>query len=68
MALLDKVGSLSIQTRAEELVAMAEVKNCVASERDEVKNCKKEHSALSSKHSARWKLEKEENLTTDQHG
>jgi hypothetical protein len=68
MALLDKVGSLSIQTRAEELVAAAEVKNCGGAERTGVKNCKKEHSALSSKHSARWKLEKEENLTTDQHG
>ena len=44
MALLDKVGSLSIQTRAEELVAAAEVKNCVGSERDGVKNCKMEHS------------------------
>jgi hypothetical protein len=40
MALLDIVGSLLIQTRTEELVAVAEVKNCVAAERDEVKNCR----------------------------
>jgi hypothetical protein len=41
MALLDMVGSLQIQTRVEELVAAAEVKNCVGSERDDVKNCKR---------------------------
>jgi hypothetical protein len=40
MALLDNVGSLSVQTRAEELVAAAEVKNCGGSEREKVKNCK----------------------------
>jgi hypothetical protein len=42
MALLDMVGSLQIQTRVEELVAAAEVKNCVAPERDEVKNCNRQ--------------------------
>jgi hypothetical protein len=47
MALLDKVGSLQIQTRAGEVVAPAEVKNCGLLERAEVKNCKMEHSALS---------------------
>jgi len=36
------MGSLQIQTRAEELVAVAEVKNCVAPERDKVKNCKRQ--------------------------
>jgi hypothetical protein len=41
MALLDMVGSLLIQTRTEELVALADVKNCGAPERDEVKNCKR---------------------------
>jgi hypothetical protein len=40
MVLLLKVGSLSVQTRAEEVVAMAGVKNCGLSERNEVKNCK----------------------------
>ena len=40
--LLDKVGSLSIQTRAGEVVALAGVKNCGLSERTGVKNCKKE--------------------------
>jgi hypothetical protein len=35
------VGSLSIQTHAEELVAAAEVKNCGRSERARVKNCKR---------------------------
>jgi hypothetical protein len=44
MALL-KVGSLQIQTRAGEVVAPAEVKNCGLLERAKVKNCKMEHSA-----------------------
>jgi hypothetical protein len=40
MALLDMVGSSLIQTRAAELVALAEVKYCGASEGNEVKNCR----------------------------
>ena len=40
------MGSLSIQTRAEEVVAMAEVKNCGLSERTRVKNCKRASSPL----------------------
>jgi len=35
------MGSLIAQTHAGAVVAMAEVKNCGASERERVKNCKR---------------------------
>lgn len=45
MALLNKVGSLPIQTRAGEVVALVDVKNCGESETDDVKKCRGRHSA-----------------------